>query len=86
MRPANLLVAFGIHLRDDQIPFLIEQEEVILILNNERVGPAHFLAVGRRSLQSLPNPLASVSPEAAQLPVTANAVDKAILKERRAES
>src|ERR1017187_7686397 len=85
VRPADLLVALGSEPGDDQITLFIEQEKTVLILDNEGVGPARFLAVGGGGAEGFPKPLSAGGLEAAQLAVAANAVDISVLQERRAQ-
>jgi hypothetical protein len=54
VRAADLLVAFGRQPGDDQITLLVEEEEAVLILDNEGIGPARFLAVGGGWRQGFP--------------------------------
>src|ERR1035441_3122840 len=83
MRAADLLVAARAKLRDDQIPLLVEEEKAVPVLHDEGVGPADWFA-GGRSLEGFPNALAGLHLQATQLPVTADAVNEAVFKERRA--
>ena len=66
-------------------PFSLKRKKRSPILDNEGVGPAHFLAVGGGGAEGFPNPLAGGGLEAAQLAVAANAVDVSVLQERRAQ-
>src|SRR5258708_30123864 len=84
MRAADFLVTFGTELRDNQVAFLVEQKKSVRVFYDERVGPAHFLAVGRGGVQRFPEALAGVRLEAAQLAIAANAVNMAVLQEWRA--
>src|SRR5260370_26482624 len=84
MRAADFLIAARTELRDDQVAIFIEQEKAVPVFDDEGVGPAHFLAAGCRGVQRFPEAFAGVRLEAAQLAIAANAVDVAVLQDRRA--
>src|ERR1035441_5527500 len=56
VRAADLLVAAGAELRDDQIPLLVEEEEAVPVLHDEGIGPADGLT-GGRGHERFPNAL-----------------------------
>src|SRR5262249_7084664 len=79
MRPADLVVALRRQLGDDEIAFLIEDEESIALWDQEGIAPALFLA--GRGLERFPDAFAGVGLETPQLTVAAHAVDVTVLDE-----
>src|ERR1035441_1677400 len=61
----------------------VKQQEAVPVLYDEGVGPTDGFTRGR-SLKGFPNALAGLHLQATQLPVTADAVNEAVFKERRA--
>src|SRR5947208_1648500 len=83
MRATDLLVAFGIEPGDDEIALLVKEEKAAAILDDKSIGPADGFA-GGSGLEGLPDPLAGVRFEAAQLAIAAHTVDVSVLEKGRA--
>src|SRR5207249_285526 len=83
MRAADLFIALGTQLRDDEIALLIRQEKPIAVHDNEGRRPALLFAAGGN--KSLPYTLARIGFEAAELAIAARAVDVAVTDERRCD-
>src|SRR5262249_30348478 len=81
--PANLFVAFGAQLGDDQIALLRRQEEAIPVLDQENIRRTYLLAaVG---FQRTPQALAGVGLDADELAVAGRAVNMTVFHKGRAE-
>ena len=82
VRPADLLIALGTHVGYNQIALLGEQEIAAGLFDDKGIVPAILvllLAAGR--FQVHPQPLARLRLQAAQLAVTAHAVDVIALED-----
>ncbi len=84
MGAADLLVAFGGELGDDEVALLIGEEEAVGVFDDEGIGPADERAAGGGS-HGFPEALAGFELEAAELAVAADAVDVAVLNEGGAD-
>src|SRR5262249_36091842 len=69
---ADLLVALGAELRNNQVALLVEQEPPVPLRRQEGIAPAHLpLLFGPGRGEVLPDPLAGRQLQAAQLTVAA---------------
>src|SRR5438034_4623909 len=83
MGAADLFVGFRGEPGDDEITFFVEEKEAVAIFHDESIGPADRLPRGG-GLECFPDPLARGGFQAAQLAVTADAIDVSVLQKRRA--
>src|SRR5258708_7623977 len=79
-RPANLLVAFGTEVGQDQIALVIEEDELVSFLGHQKDrGTIGLFATSRG--KSFPELLAVACPEATQFAHGANPIDMAFFQD-----
>src|SRR5438477_11652623 len=79
MRSADFLVTFRAQPGDDQIALFVEEEKPVAVFHDEGIGPADRFA-GSGCLEGFPNAFSSSCFQAAQLAVTANAINIIVLE------
>src|SRR4051812_31665079 len=82
MGAADFLVTFRAKPGDDQISLFVKQEKTVAVLHDKSISPADRLSGSSRP-KGFPDSLACFEFQAAQLAITADTVDMAILNEWR---
>lgn len=81
MRAVDFGVIGGTQFHDDQIAEIVREEEPVVVLHHEDVGPICG-AFARRGLIGVPEPLAIIEPDAEEPAAVSSAIDAAVLDER----